>query len=473
MKVYRLEPDSDLPAKLASALDVDVGKIVESDGVNVAFFRPYSAVEPTSTVLPSDRVKALFSGRLPEEPEGLAFAPSAPFNLRRQEVNRDQPARDPEEVSAFVRMDRFVGGLRVDGTGSVAIAEVRGSSITGVVTRWDKATPFPAPRPTIALSEARIREAFAAAYKNFAGFAEVVPDSPELVYVGDRKFLEPAYRLFIQIRHGELVDGMQVPDDLGTLYVPATSPMPREPGPVEQSNPGTCLNDVDSVSGIPFDLYAMFDFSADWAGSARAFRKSLHSDPAYIGRRFCYLESRTLKEDKNLFFNSVPIVHVETHGVPGYLLTANNAGVELATTGGFGVDVENGKLKLLVLHSCEVIQSFDDNNRWFETWFAVFRGLHTVVGYRTKALMDDVPAAFALHVANGRPILRSWIAEVAAFPKYAQGTVISTGDRAKPLGRPAAVTVCHHDDDTKAELADLPSPSCLVNYWLTDRPVTH
>jgi hypothetical protein len=316
------------------------------------------------------------------------------------------------------------------------------------------------------LNETRIKNEFASKLEGFTGTAMVEPDSPELVYVGDRQFLEPAYRIVYRIPRQLLPDGTVVPADSGVLYVPATVPMPRTSEPAELFNPIQCPDAVAGVQGIPLDLYAMFDSSFDWAGSARAFRKSMTDQSGITGRRFCYLESRMLGTDKKFFLNSIPVAHVETHGLPGFLLTSQNAGVKLAQTGGYGVDEEQGQLRLLVLHSCEVIQSHDDNANWYQTWFAVFRGLHTVVGYRTKALMDGVPAAFGVHVVSGRPILRSWIAEVAAVPDYLKGQLVDSTGGAKPLGRPAAVTVCTHDQDTRTELVDISNPPCLVNYWL-------
>jgi len=466
MRIYKLKKAPETAAKLATVLDISVEAIVEPNGVDVAFFRPYSTPAPAASLVPpAVIVKGLFTGRLPDDPAGTEFAASPSFVLMRQFVNKNQSPGAPEEVSTFVRMDRFVDGLRVFGTGSLAIAEVRGSEIVGTVSRWDRAVPF-LMKPTLELNESRIKNEFASKVGGFTGTAVVEPDSPELVYVGDRQFLEPAYRVLYRIPRHLLPDGTIVPDDFGVLYVPATEPMPRPSEPVELFNPIQCPDAVAGVQGIPLDLYAMFDFSFDWAGSARAFRKSMTNQSGITGRRFCYLESRMLGTDKKYFLNSIPVAHLETHGLPGFVLTAEDDGVKLAQTGGYGVDEEQGQLRLLVLHSCEVIESHCDNPNWYQTWFAVFRGLHTAVGYRTKALMDGVPAAFGVHVVSGRPILRSWIAEVAAVPDYRKGHVVESTGGPKPLGRPAAVTVCKHDHDTLHELADLSNPQCLVSYWL-------
>lgn len=463
MRIFRLKKARKIAGKIANALDTSVISVRENDGPDVAFFRPYGPVPPS---IPSPQVvaKQFFTGRLPDDPEGMQFVASPPFPLMRQIVRKNQTPSDPEEVSTLVRMDRFVDGLRVFGAGSLAVAEVRGESVIGAVVRWDRAV-LQGTRPTIALTRQRIRQRFQARYPSFTGVAELVTDSAELVYVGDRQFLEPAYRVLFRIHRPPLPDGTVVPEDHGVLYVPATVPMPRADVPVDVSNPSTCANQVGAVQGMPLDLYAMFEFSFDWAGSARGFRKPMTANTGYTGRRFCYLEPRMLYADKNLFVNSVPIAHIETHGTPGFLFTAADEGVKLAEAGGYGGD-EQGMLQLLVLHSCEVVASHDDNEFWYDTWFAIFHGLHTVVGYRTKALMDGVPAAFGQHVASKRPILRSWIAEVTLVPEYGQGGTVSSTGGAKPLGRPAAITVCDHDADTIEGLANLSSPQCLVSYWL-------
>jgi hypothetical protein len=472
MTVFELKPSQQIPAAIATAFSVDEKEVREGTNGDVAYFRPLRATGPIAgpTFSPSVIAADFFSALL-QNPPDFDAVPSAGFRVMRHRVRKNETPGAPEEVSTLVRVDRYVKRMRVFGEGSQAVAEVGGSNVTGVVVRWDLASPV-GERPTIRLTRARIEDAFERQYGRSAD-GVVVPDSPELVYLGDRQFLEPMYRVLIQISQSKPAGGFEaVPDDLAVLYIPATTPRPRQPIPSDRSAPVECTDAIGAAPTgiIPLDLYTLTGSLFDWAGSARAFRTAILANNLYAGRRFCLLEPRMLENsDKNIFLNSVPIALVETHGLPGWLYTSQEDGVLLEAAGGYGTD-GGGSLRLLVLHSCEVVSSYEDNTAWSNRWFKVFAGLHTVLGYRTPALADGVPAKFATHAATGEPLIRSWLAEVALYPGYSAGnTVMATGG-SKPLGRASAVTVCDEDDRNLETLADLRDPQCLVNYWLANTP---
>ena len=470
MQVYKMKPN--LP-KAVKELRIPPDALQQGSTGDIAFFRPYAEALAPSDRSAVDAATDFFKERLAVG-DGVVAVAAEPLILMRQEVNKNETPGGAKEVSAFVRMDRFVEGRRVFGSGSTAIAEVRNGTVEGAIIRWDHATPAGAPLFTRRLTPQLIQQKFAQDFPESIGPAIAVTDSPELVYVSDRQFLEPAYRVMVRLRNPD-ADAKKVPDDHVVLYVPATDLMPREKESINELVPLDCADEVaEPEPGLPFDMYVLSDsLPFEWATSARRFRRSLTKNAQFVNRRFCRVQPDVLDASKNLYVNSVPISLVETHGSPGFLFTDDDEGVCMEDVGGYGTG-GSGRLQLLTLHSCEVVHSRDDDSRWFNAWFRIFAGLHTVVGYRTKALPENVPELFALDVAVSKlPIIRSWIAEVAAHPEYSKGTkVVSSGGLKKPLGRPAAITVCGNNNDEHdrkiEDLADMPDPTCLVNYWLKD-----
>ena len=175
---------------------------------------------------------------------------------------------------------------------------------------------------------------------------------------------------------------------------------------------------------------------------------------------------------KNNFINSVQIALNEVHGDWGKFTTYKSYGdivtlAEIAAAGGLGANA-GGSLAYWILHSCEVIPTQTDESTSFDVWWDVFRGLHSVVGYRTDMLIDDdVTTNFGLWVGLGAPVVPAWFLEVATVygPK---GVTYFDNNRGitEPAGRPSSVSVCDHRDDTAYDVEGLENPTCLVEMWL-------
>jgi hypothetical protein len=469
MAVYDLVPDAATRARVSNALARPVPIIAGPLG-DVSIFIPIPLTAP-NTLSNADQEKAVvaafFQQVLPSLPaDGVTrFEVGQRFTVARQEVQRDaMAAGNMIEDLALVRADRYLGERRVYGSGSVAVAEVRGGQITAVVVRWD----VPAGKKTVntlSLDEPKLRAQLESRFAPMAGKDIDVMFSPELVYFDDRRSLRPAYRVVLSMNHRD-----EAPADRIEVFLPAVEPAPSA---VQQSAAASaCSLPAASIPNVtPIDGFA-FDGEAEWGeNAANFFTALLVSTPPSLGlRNFCFLQPRMLLTDKKGFVDSAIIALIESHGQAGQVRARSGSEqwVNLDAGGGYGA--ETSSLRLLILHSCSVIATWDDDKSgWYRRWFDVFKGLNTVVGYRTTmSYTDGVSAAFAPHLLNDEEILRSWFAEVAAVPSYGNQSGAPPTGGSKKYGRAAAVTVCGEQHKKRTELQRMLNPPCLVSYWMRD-----
>jgi hypothetical protein len=373
--------------------------------------------------------------------------------VARQSVPAGGPPGEIVEEWALVRADRFVDGLPVYGPGSVAVAELRGGAVSGHMIRWDRAGE-PTSRPTRALSRLLLSQELA---RNFdEGSEDIRAVGTELVYFDDRTRLYPAYRTSVEVDHHD-----SAPPDRVDLFIPAVKPDALVN--VDAATSGPHCEEVAPVkgSGLVVDRYVIND-EPEWASNADLFHRQLAADTDFGARNFCLLEPRMLKAEQASYIDSATVALLETHGIPRHVKTFRyNKGEywqDLADVGGLG-DADPA-LRLLILHSCSVVCTTDEDADWFKVWFQVFQGLHTVLGYHTKvSYRDGVSAAFASHLRDDEPMIRGWMAEIVASSTYQDTTHYGLG---------AAVTVCGQGDARPSQLARMSSPACLAAYWLRD-----
>jgi hypothetical protein len=172
------------------------------------------------------------------------------------------------------------------------------------------------------------------------------------------------------------------------------------------------------------------------------------------------------------FVNSVDIALVEAHGAPWQFATERNCceTVEFSQPDfpAYGA-AAGGNLKHLVMHSCDVLPVKPDLVNWANPWKRIFKGLHSVLGYRTAMYINDgAGAAFARNLAAGAPVVPAWFCAVTSLNVYQLGpSAQHRCDGVQPMGRPAAVTACGAGNETAQENAAL-EPDCLDAWWIDD-----
>jgi hypothetical protein len=466
LPVYRLQPQKDLASRVDQALGPrpDGQKVKQLSPGEVSIFLPDAPDNaPLANENTSPTAKAFFDRVLPAE-EITGFVAGAVIKMAHQRVLRDQPAGDIVEDASIVRMDRAIGEYRVFGTGSAAVAEIRNGRVAGVVIRWD------APQPVGLVSTSQIDHDFLRARLsdifNAMDADVLVTQSPEVAYYDDRQTLSPVYRVLVEIHRGK-----NIPVDDLVVYIPAVSGVGPPPF-LTEGQISTCqasdLTGAAGSLGVLIDRYALLADQGMWVLSAREFGASVATNGSLTPQLFCYVAATQFGTEKGRFINSANIALVESHGIPReiYVDLLNDQRFALEKGGGYGIDT-GGALRLLILHSCEVIEAADDCDTWYDPWWTIFAGLQTAVGFRTKMLIPDhVPAAYGRHLAADDDLIRSWLAEVVAVRDYGLGTMTDATGGPKPLGRAAAVSVCSAALRTTTQLSDVSSPDCLVNYWL-------
>ncbi|HEX6642025.1 MAG TPA: DUF6345 domain-containing protein [Thermoanaerobaculia bacterium] len=381
----------------------------------------------------------------------------AQFTVARQEARRDGNFGEITEETTWVRVDRSISGRRIYGPGSAAVAEVKRGRVIATVLRWDRAENQIASVFVQPLNDTILRSRVESEFSDPDEKIIEVLSTPELVYYDDRHTLTPVYRVVVSVNHR---DG--APADRMAILFPAdgsAKPVPPSAGAL----PDECKQPLEvNPAGIRVDRYVLKGDDNLWLANALAFNSKLSMNPGTLAlRRFCYLKARMLAAKKAEFIDSSHIALIESHGLPGEVAVGGAAGwVSLDGVGGFGSQTDS--LRLLILHSCQVIQTGDDNRKgWAARWFKVFDGLHTVLGYRTTMEINDgVSAAFATHLGNDKPLIRSWFAEVVA--------AYDTASAANKSGRAAAITSCGEGNAKRSDLKRMLAPPCLVSFWLRD-----
>jgi hypothetical protein len=136
--------------------------------------------------------------------------------------------------------------------------------------------------------------------------------------------------------------------------------------------------------------------------------------------------------------------------------------------GGYGSG-GGGALAFWILHSCEVIPTQTDKATSFDVWWKLFDGLHAAIGYRTEMwIADGVTGPFGFAIGLGAPVVPAWISEVVGNSSYNPDATYLDGSRGitEPMGRPSAIAVCGHSDDTAADVAPLSAATCLTEWWI-------
>jgi hypothetical protein len=454
LPVYATSFDSKLATRIQRKLNVpEVKKGLDGSAFLFRIDDENASFSPPDLDVDRGVAKSFFNAVLPHDLTVQTLG--SRFVMARQEFYRNGQSSEVTPMSSFVRMDRFVHlGLRdypVIGPGSVAVVEVANGAVISNVVRWEKVLG-PSGAKSVSLTPVLLKNVLDTRFAHYEGTDVVVVGPLDLVYYDDRTQLRPVYRVAVAF---DRPDGNRT--DLQTVFIPAVNDVAGATmADLSENCDSTAAQILSNDTSV--DVYVSADNEL-WLGSARRFRAALSQNRIFVPRRFCVIEPKMLRDNGVGYANGANAVLVEAHGKAGCVLL--NVCVELADAQGYG-GVNDG-LQLLMLHSCKIVATSDDNVMdWSERWWTIFAGLHTVLGYRHDIeIKDDVPASFGLHLSQKDPMIRSWFAEAAGSKFYSASS---------PNGRPAAVTVCGHGDDGPGDLRQiLPKEyDCLVMYWLRD-----
>jgi hypothetical protein len=418
--------------------------------------------------------------------------------ISRREGGQSHWIRSPASYLAYFLVRRYIGPYPVVGPGSRAfIAFDEQNSVSGLLKVWKSATPLDIKvHPSFTTDQ--IVQKISSQLQPLATTGNVIVERVEIVYYdGNREFLQPVYRLTARIEQSRLSLEPSIADISVVGYVPyadgieilhlvgsASDKRPSGTSCMKDKRP---VSDGGAVGPMSVGRYVIRDPEDEtgtdhsWIYNASDFMDSLSS--SVLGKQFnntqyCWAKPPLFMADKNNFINAMHIGLVEAHGTWWYFQTRQCSpssscdGVRLArdiAAPGYGAAAK-GALALWVIHSCEVIPSPDDTAAWANVWWSIFGGIRSVVGYRTPILVyDGAESGYASSLGKLAPVVSSWLGEVIALNEYADHQA-SPGHDGKdhPMGRPATISVCGHEQDSVVPHPGLKSATCLAVWWFPD-----
>ena len=388
----------------------------------------------------------------------------------------------------FARIQRTVRDIPVVGKGSRATTTVSADGVEAVAHNWRYADVVEE-RPGGEIDRDRVAHTIIEALEPIAQEQDVRVDSVELVYYdGDNDLIQPAYRFKASYgdgRHGDdkvaashLIGYVPVWEELDRLPLTIERPrlLPKEP------RPGLAARQVNNRPTI--GRYVVRNDNAGWVTSANSFLSGLKTAGVFggispIDRQYYWAEPRLFLDENRQFVDSVQVALTEVHGNWGLFSTLMNNADLVRLSGipgdGYGGSAAQGSLAYWILHSCAVIPTAIDASTTYDVWWNTFQGLHAALGYRTEMwINDEVTFRFAFFAGLGAPMVSNWLSTVINDDSYWPVDTYTDEDnyppdgRELPYGRPSAVNVYGHADDTIFQTAPLPRPSVLQQWWYGD-----
>ncbi|MBG6055851.1 hypothetical protein IWX81_002279 [Salinibacterium sp. CAN_S4] len=387
---------------------------------------------------------------------------------------------ETSDFLAISRIQRVVDGIPVVGEGSQSTVTVSGAGLEGITHNWRAA------RVTDELSGAdidarRVAESITDSLAPAAQRRDIRVESVELVYYdGDNELIQPAFRYRAIFDQDDRLPAARL-----TGFVPAIDAVDRFPIAIptptrEPRVPKAFTTGLRSSLRPIIGRYVVRADNAGWVTSANSFLAGLRSATPSTGispidRQYFWAEPRLFTSENRDFVDAVQVALTEVHGDWSLFSTLrNNADfVDLADVpaDGYGGASGVGSLAYWILHSCAVIPTSFDSTTSYDPWWKIFNGMRAALGYRTEMwINDEITYTFGRFAGLGAPMVSNWLSTVITDDSY---TPVSTylEDRhhtpgvTQPMGRPSAVTVLGHADDTIFQVSALPRPSVLQQWW--------
>ena len=398
----------------------------------------------------------------------------------------------------YVAAQRLVQGIPVHGPGSRAMIAVdNGGTVQAVSLKWRVAANGGQAQEK--RSPAQIHDALQTVVAPLAQEGNVQVLGVNVVYYDDNLSSQvgPAYRITARVSGNRAADSSAGADDgLVILYAqygnaPLPASLTQSGGPAPQNaqvNRGSLTEDTQVAPGDPtVGVYVIRNAEGGWLSDGQGFISGLGawSPGTFTLAQYYWAQRYMYNPNASSWVDSVQVAETEGHGDWWHFTTDDqNWSTEDVnfdsfpnSAAGYG-SVNHGKLNYWILHGCEEIPSPEDtpcpkgsphtdNRSWTDPWWRIFQGLHTVVGYRTVMWINDgVGQPFATSIKNGTPVISAWFNALESSSAYhPDANYVNHCGLNWPMGRPAAVTVCGHGNDTIYDQQSIPAASCLTIYW--------
>lgn len=416
-----------------------------------------------------------------------------PTTLSRSQSAGKGNATSPEDILAYVRLQRQVNGYPVFGPETRAmIAVAADDSIRALSHRWRPASP--SNESVVPYSRQEIADSILHQLSMAIRINEnITVDRVNVSYYEGAKFLQPVYRFEATIISTSLANNHLVG------YVSIGEP--TEPLPTLEDVLSTNLSlpirrDIQEIQLAPrqtidvtVGLYVDRNSDAGWLDSAILFWTYLNfpvlvfpffaTGLTFVDSQFLPANQPQYVSERNSYVNTVQIALTEGHGNWGRFTTydtdPNPPNVvylsDVGAAGGYGTNA-GGSLVYWILHGCEIIPTQTDEPTSFDVWWGIFRGMRSAIGYRTEMLIaDGATADLGLSVALNVPVVSAWFSSIAENPNYGQNdaTYFDTNRQIfEPYGRASSVSDCGHVDDTATDLGNIPNPTYLCEHWFAN-----
>jgi hypothetical protein len=418
--------------------------------------------------------------------ESLSLTPGLQLQHARIEFGDAAPkiVHDQTPTFLYVAAQRWLEGYRVDGPGSRALAIVNARGDTEGYSRSWHIALNPEQRSSAHTAgdvKAEIERQLSSIRPRTTARVQEI----ELVYYdGNGPLIQPAYRFVAELGadtnslgHARHVVGW-VPYAEADEHLPVLGAVRMPP----HVAPRTALREdgiapADDLPAVTLGRYVTRNDSSGWLNDAAEFLDAALRPDARVRFRDAQFFAATpdlfLRNSQD-YVDSVDIALVEAHGAPWVFATDGDSrdfvyfgGDALKRPAGYAPG-RGGKLKHLVMHSCEVVAAPPDVHEWYAPWRELMKaGLMSVVGYRSEMYIDDgAGAAFGQRLARGEPVKSAWFSAVAALSAYhLNPSAQFTCDGELPLGLAAAVFACGAGQAAVNEVADV-DPNCLEVWWM-------
>jgi hypothetical protein len=378
---------------------------------------------------------------------------------------------------AVARVRRHVDGIPVVGRGSQATVAVSADVVEAVNHRW-RAAEVVEELSGADIDPRGVADRIVEDLRVAAEDKDITVESAELVYHdGDLEFIQPVYRYRASYGGGEeptgrlvgYVAAVRLFEDL-PVTIRGQERLPTDPRPHAQVQP---RNNRPTIG-----RYVVRQDNAGWVASATSFLSGMRAagvlNPSFapVDRQYYWAEPRLFTDENHQFVDGVQVALTEVHGNWGLFSTLRNDADFVRLDGipndGYGGADGAGALAYWILHSCEVIPTAADTATSYDVWWNIFNGLHAALGYRTEMLInDEITSAFGFAAGLGAPMVSNWLSTIINDDSY-PGTDPYFDENVhmkQPMGRPSAVTVLGHSDDTIFDTTPLSRPSTLQQWW--------
>ena len=480
-----LKPFGKSGDKAAFKGDTLVG-FVRSDTGESRVFPSFEALSPgnDSASAATAIAKKLVSDPWLFPPDDTTLVPLPPVILSTSQSTRckGKPPTCPEELLAFVQIQRLVGEYPVIGPGTQAAIGVDGCGcgIRAFAHRYKpakKTDHYMNP-----LGSDQIVEAIMNDVSNTCERVNITIDNVTIAYWDSgNDYLQPIFTYSGSIRSSNstthsLLSGSVSVNKSMEPFTPRLSPEYPTNDPHYRRLRRRATSDLLSVG-----RYVVRADSPDWVNSATGFLDSLNNSTAlgsankFLNTQYFGADSTMFTSNKNDNVNSVQIALVEAHGATSQFSTYKSNGdvvqlSDIGASGGLGPSA-GGNLSHLILHASQVIQTQADQEDSFAVWWDIFKGMHSAVGYRLDSyLNDDVTSNVGLYTGLGSSVVPTWFTELAANNGYGLDTAGSINQNTglyNPAGRGSSVSVCGYADSTINDVEDLGPADCLKQHWVS------